>query len=277
MSSSKIKENVKQRYTQIAEQPRGQNASSCCGSGPCCEVDSELFAEDYSKLEGYVPDADLALGCGIPVDIAGIETGHTVIDLGSGAGNDVFVARKLVGEKGRVIGVDMTEAMIAKAKGNNKKMGFGNVEFRLGEIEDLPVANDLADVVVSNCVLNLVPDKTKAFAEILRVLKPGGHFSISDVVLTGDLPAAIAADAAMYAGCIAGAEQKEDYLATIKKAGFTKVEVRKEKKIALPDELLAKFLAPADIAAYRTSGAAILSITVTGVKPAASCCGPSCC
>jgi len=277
MSSSDIKETVKERYTQIAEQPRAQNVSSCCGSGPCSGSEVEIFAENYSKLDGYVPEADLALGCGIPVDVAGIKEGNTVIDLGSGAGNDVFVARRLVGDKGRVIGVDMTEAMIKKAVQNREKLGYTNVEFRLGEIEDLPVGANVADVVVSNCVLNLVPDKGKAFAEILRVLKPGGHFSISDVVLEGELPPSIATDAAMYAGCIAGALQRSDYISTIWAAGFSDVEVKREKRIKLPDDVLAKFLGSDEIRELHESGAAILSITVVANKPKSSGCGCGSC
>jgi SAM-dependent methyltransferase len=277
MDSPEIKQSVKEHYTRIAEQSRSQNASSCCGSGSCCSTDDALLAEDYAKLDGYVREADLGLGCGIPVDVAGIKEGHTVIDLGSGAGNDVFVARRLVGERGKVIGIDMTEAMIRKAVLNKEKLGYANVEFRLGEIEDLPVRAGIADVVVSNCVLNLVPDKAKAFAEIFRVLKPGGHFSISDVVLEGELPPAVATDAALYAGCIAGALQRSEYIATIWAAGFSDVEVKREKRVTIPERVLASLLDASELAALRASGAAVTSITVVATKPAASGCGCGTC
>jgi len=263
MSSSDIKENVKKHYAGIAVQPPSPKASSCCGPTPCgCDSRNADLSDAYSRLPGYVPDADLGLGCGIPVDIAGIKPGDTVLDLGSGGGNDVFVARHLVGETGRVIGVDMTEEMIRKAESNKSKLGYGNVEFRRGEIEDLPVEANTIDVVISNCVLNLVPNKTRAFAEIYRVLKPGGHFSISDIVLTGELPPALAADVAMYAECVAGALQKEDYLARIRAAGFSGVEVQREQRVPMPEETLLKFGTTFEAAHFT-----VWSITVVGQKP----------
>ena len=211
---NEVKEMVKERYGKIAEESLKGNKSSCCEeSSSCCESDSNsVSSSDYSKLKGYNPDADLKLGCGVPTEFAQIKEGDTVIDLGSGAGNDVFVARALTGEKGRVIGIDFTEKMISKARSNNEKLGFDNVEFRYGDIEDLPVIDNFANVIISNCVLNLVPDKKKAFGEIFRVLKPGGHFSVSDIVVSGNLPEKIRAAAEMYAGCIGGAVKKEDYL-----------------------------------------------------------------
>jgi arsenite methyltransferase len=271
-----LKAVVKEKYTAIAGQTREENASSCCGAGKCT-VDYEVFAEDYTRLKGYSADADLALGCGIPTEFAQIRSGDTVIDLGSGAGNDVFVARTLVGENGKVIGIDMTDAMIEKARANNDKLGFNNVEFRLGDIEKLPVTSGKADVIVSNCVLNLVPNKAKAFTEMFRVLKTGGHFSVSDVVVSGNLPPAIRNAAEMYAGCVSGAIDKPLYLELLRKAGFTDVEVKKEKPINLPDETLLQFMSAADVASFRASGATISSITVYGRK--ATCCAPtsSCC
>ncbi|HET9430549.1 MAG TPA: arsenite methyltransferase, partial [Chitinophagaceae bacterium] len=231
---------------------------------------------------GYNPDADLGLGCGLPTEFAKIKEGDTVIDLGSGAGNDAFVARKLAGEKGRVIGIDFTEAMIARARENTEKLGFNNVEFRQGDIEDIPVTANKADVIVSNCVLNLVPNKHKVFGEIYRVLKPGGHFSISDIVLEGELPAKWKEVAELYAGCVSGAIQKKEYLSIIEEAGFTQLTVQKDKPILIPDDILASYFSADEITAFKNSGTRITSITVYAEKPAKDdrkCCEPgsSCC
>lgn len=275
-----VKSMVKEKYAEIAHQSKDQNDASCCGSACGCSVDYAVFSEDYSKLKGYNPDADLGLGCGIPTQFAGIKEGDTVIDLGSGAGNDVFVARSFVGPSGKVIGVDMTEAMIEKARRNNEKLGYVNVEFRLGDIEKLPVTANRSDVVISNCVLNLVPDKNKAFSEIYRVLKPGGHFAISDVVVQGKLPNALISDAEMYAGCVAGALPKEEYLAIIRESGFTNISVKTEKQVVLPDAILLKYLSPAELDQMKSAGTGIKSITVYAEKPAdAPCCSGSstCC
>jgi len=234
------------------------------------------MSDDYSKLEGYNPDADLGLGCGLPTEFAKIKTGDTVIDLGSGAGNDCFVARKLTGEAGKVIGIDFTEAMIAKARDNAEKLGFNNVEFRMGDIEKMPVTADRADVVVSNCVLNLVPNKDNVFKEIYRVLKPGGHFSISDVVLVGELPGKLREAAEMYAGCVSGAIQKDAYLGLIDKNGFKNVVLQKEKAIVIPDDILVNYLSAEEITTFKASKTGIYSVTVYAEKPAA-CCAPGCC
>ena len=236
--------------------------------------------DEYTHLEGYVADADLSLGCGLPTEFAGIKKGDTVIDLGSGAGNDVFVVRAIVGEQGKVIGVDMTKEMIEKAEQNNSKLGYTNVEFRFGDIEDLPLADNLADVVVSNCVLNLVPDKQKAFSEIYRTLKPGAHFCVSDIVVKGELPPELKKSAEMYAGCVAGAIQQEDYLAIIKEAGFINTEIKKTKVIELPDDVLLQYQDKDQLQSYKSSGVGIFSITVVAEKPidkTKGCCDDSCC
>ena len=225
------KELVKEKYSQIAEQSPDTNRQSCCGTGGCDTIDCSVMADDYTSLEGYVADADLGLGCGLPTEFAKIKEGDTVVDLGSGAGNDCFIARKEAGETGQVIGIDFTPAMINKAKENAEKLGFTNVEFRQGDIENMPLAANVADVVVSNCVLNLVPNKQKAFAETFRVLKPGGHFSVSDIVLQGNLPKGLQQSAEMYAGCVSGAIQKEEYLSLIKENGFENILVQKERRI----------------------------------------------
>ncbi len=263
----KIKKLVKEKYSEIAEQGSADKSSSCCCSGACCSSPSYTdFSDDYSTLDGYVREADLGLGCGIPLEFVKIKAGDTVIDLGSGAGNDAFVARKLVGDKGRVIGLDMTEAMIERANINNSKLGYKNVEFHLGDIEKMPFADNIADVVISNCVINLVPDKSRAFMEIFRILKPGGHFSISDIVTTGELPVNIAKAAEMYAGCVAGAIQKAEYLNIMKVCGFVNIAVVKEKNITIPDQVLAQYLKGPEIESFKSNGAKILSITVYGEK-----------
>ena len=218
-TENELKELVKEKYSQIANQSRDQNLSSCCGATSSC-CDNEVYsimADDYTKLEGYNPDADLGLGCGVPTQYAQIKDGDTIIDLGSGAGNDAFIVRRIAGDKGKIIGIDFSEAMITRARNNVEKLGFNNIEFRQGDIENMPVSANKADVIISNCVLNLVPNKENVFKEIFRVLKPKGHFSISDIVLVGELPAKLKQAAEMYAGCVSGAIQKNEYLAIIKK------------------------------------------------------------
>ncbi|MBM2815467.1 MAG: Methyltransferase protein [Ignavibacteria bacterium] len=268
MNSDEIKQLVKEKYGYIAL--NSIKPESSCGCG-CSDKDYpglnyKIIDDEYHTLEGYIPDADLNLGCGLPTEFANIRIGDTVLDLGSGAGNDVFVARQIVGETGKVIGVDMTDEMLAKANANNSKIGFRNVEFRKGEIESLPVEDNSFDVVISNCVLNLVPDKSKAFSEVYRVLKFGGHFCISDIVLNGELPEGLREAAEMYVGCISGALEKDDYLNKIKGSGFRKIEIRKEEKLGFPDELLLRFINSDELETFKKSGSAAYSITVYGEK-----------
>ena len=280
-NESQLKELVREKYSAIAEQPKDQNAASCCGATSACCGDS-IMADDYSKLEGYNPDADLGLGCGLPTEFAKMKEGDTVIDLGSGAGNDAFIARRIVGEGGKVLGIDFTEAMISRARANAEKLGYNNVEFRLGDIDSMPVTANHADVIVSNCVLNLVPNKHKVISEIFRVLKPGAHFSISDIVLEGTLPARWKEVAELYAGCVSGAIQKQEYLEIIKEAGFTNVLLQKEKEISIPDDILENYLSAEEIGIYKKGNTKITSITVYAEKPARddrNCCEPGsgCC
>lgn len=289
---NQLKTLVRESYSRVAGQGYDQNASSCCGSGPSLStVDSAVMAESYANLEGYLPEADLGLGCGLPTQFAQIRPGDVVIDLGSGAGNDAFVARHETGPTGKVIGVDFTPAMIDRARRNAEARGFNNVEFRPGDIDAMPVSDAVADVVVSNCVLNLVPDKPAVFREMFRVLKPGGHFSVSDIVLVGELPDEIKGAAELYAGCVSGAIDQEEYLGGLREAGFQNLNLQKAKPISLPDEILSRYLDAGQLAAFRASGAGVVSITVYGEKPGekrlstpaaaakAACCGPdsTCC
>lgn len=268
MKAEDIKRVVQEKYGEIANQSLLMNQSSCCSPSNCCgEVGISMIGDEYQNIKGYNPDADLGLGCGLPTEFAGIEKGNHVLDLGSGAGNDCFVARALVGDQGRVTGLDFTDAMLEKARKNVEKLGFTNVEFVKGDIESMPLPDSVYDVVISNCVLNLVPDKGKAFAQIYRILKPGGHFCISDVVLNGTLPEKLQKAAELYVGCVSGAIQKPKYLQIIENSGFSDIQIRKEKQIGVPDQILANFLSPKELEAFRNSGTGIFSITVTGSKP----------
>lgn len=275
-TSEQLKDLVRQKYSEIALQEKDVNQSSCCGSGCCSTEVYNIMTDDYTTVEGYNPEADLGLGCGLPTQFAKIRKGDTVIDLGSGAGNDCFIARNETGEDGRVIGIDFTSAMIEKARANVQKLGYSNVEFRQGDIENMPVSSNIADVIVSNCVLNLVPDKDKVFKEIFRVLKPNGHFSISDVVLVGDLPDALRKDAEMYAGCVSGAIQKDAYLDLISANGFSNITVQKSKPIIIPDDILKNYLNEEEIKNFKEGNTGIFSITVYAEK-SKSCCGSDCC
>ncbi|RIV21148.1 methyltransferase domain-containing protein [Fibrisoma montanum] len=273
-TGEQLKEIVRQKYSDIAgaDSPKGVAVDCGCGPTSCCgpaQTGSDytiLMADEYTDLSGYVADADLGLGCGLPTQFAQIKPGDVVVDLGSGAGNDCFVARAETGESGRVIGLDMTEKMIERARQNAEALHYTNVEFVLGDIEAMPLPNDLADVVVSNCVMNLVPDKARAFAETFRILKPGGHFSISDIVLRGDLPQGLQQDAELYAGCVAGAIQKDTYLDLVAGAGFKNITIQKEKEIKLPNELLMNYLTLDELRTYKQQQRGIFSITVYAEK-----------
>ncbi|MEO8232847.1 MAG: arsenite methyltransferase [Ignavibacteriota bacterium] len=258
-----VKKVVKEKYAEIAV---SSSRKCCCGSSNSKIVDYTIMRDKYDHLDGYVAEADLGLGCGLPTEYAGIKKGDTVVDLGSGAGNDVFVARAIVGDEGKVIGVDFTNEMLIKANTNLDKLGYKNVEFKLGEIEALPLEGNSADVVVSNCVLNLVPDKQKAFNEINRILKPGAHFCVSDIVIKGELHPELKKSAAMYAGCVAGAVQQEEYLGIISDAGFENIDIKKTKTIELPDEVLNEYLNPTQLDEFKENQVGIFSITVVGYK-----------
>jgi SAM-dependent methyltransferase len=264
--SEELREIVREKYAEIATADAAEN-QACCTPACCTDGNKNSMADSYEGMPGYVPEADLGLGCGLPTEFAEIKKGDTVVDLGSGAGNDCFIARAETGESGKVIGVDMTAEMIKRARQNVESLGFTNVEFRLGEIENLPVRDNEADVVVSNCVLNLVPDKASAFNEIYRILKPGGHFSISDVVLEGELPPSLLKVAELYAGCVSGAVSKSEYLNLIKDSGFTNVRIQKEKPIELPEEYLATYLKPEEMELVRKNNPRIESISVYAEKP----------
>ncbi len=278
-TENEIKEMVKQKYSEIALQDKDENAASCCGASVCSDEVYNIMTDSYEELPGYNKDADLGLGCGLPTAFAKIKNGDTVIDLGSGAGNDCFVARHETGAEGKVIGIDFSPAMLNKARQNADKRGFNNVEFREGDIENMPVADAVADVIVSNCVLNLVPNKGAVVADIYRVLKPGGHFSISDVVLVGVVSDALRNQAEMYAGCVTGAIQRDDYLKIIEETGFKNITVQKEKRIDIPKDILEKHVSAEDAQSFLSGEIGVFSVSVYAEKPAEekACCGPDCC
>jgi SAM-dependent methyltransferase len=259
MKPSELKLIVQEKYGKIALSDETTFGSCCCTPGCCSSEGISTFNESYDHLDGYVPDADLSLGCGVPVDYAGIRTGDRILDLGSGAGNDCFVARSLAGETGHVTGLDFTEPMLRKAEENREKLGYTNVEFIRGDIEEMPLPDNSYDVVLSNCVLNLVPDKEKAFSEIFRVLKSGGHFCVSDVVVMGTLSEKARSDAELYAGCVSGASTMDEYLGFIRQSGFSDIMIHKEKRIQMPDGVL-----DSD---DEHQGNGVYSITVSAIKP----------
>jgi len=230
-SAKEIKEAVKERYTAIAESKScgcgcgcGSEESGCCGGGDPRQA-AELIGYNVEELEDIPEEAMLGLGCGSPVAHVGLKPGETVLDLGSGGGIDVFLAAKKVGAKGRVIGVDMNETMIKRAGEAAEEYGFENVEFRLGEIEELPVEDGTIDAIISNCVINLSPDKPRVFREAHRVLKPGGRITVSDIVTEGGIPEEIRRDLDSWASCVAGALPQEEYLKHIEAAGFNKSKI----------------------------------------------------
>ena len=250
-----VRQSVRATYAAVA---RGE-ALSCCGPSDCgdgASTDINMIGDAYEGVDGYVEAADLKLGCGLPVEHAGLAPGQTVLDLGAGAGLDAFIARRVVGESGTVLGVDFTPEMVARARQNAAALGYANVRFEHGDIEALPFEDGTVDVVVSNCVLNLVPDKARAFAEAFRVLRPGGHVCVSDVVSRGDLPASVRTSAELYAGCVAGALDREVYLGVVADAGFEGIEVMAELPIDLPTGLLPD-----------GAQAALLSVTVRASRP----------
>ncbi len=261
-----IKSVVKNKYSEIA---KDSGNSECCGPACGCSSTSEdytVFQDDYSHLKGYVAEADLGLGCGLPTEYAGIKKGDTVVDLGSGAGNDAFVVRAIIGDEGKVVGIDFTEEMLKKADKNKEKSGYENIEFKFGDIENIPLKNNFADVVISNCVLNLVPDKKRAFSEIFRILKPGGHFCISDVVIKGEMTEELKRSAELYAGCVSGALNVDEYLGIVEQSGFKNSDVKKNKKIELPEDLLKRNLTAEGLDEYKKNLKGIFSITVVGYK-----------
>jgi SAM-dependent methyltransferase len=263
-----VRTRVRERYGAIAREAESRSAPSCCSANTAPDG-LNVIGDAYQGVAGHVSDADLNLGCGVPTQHAALKPGETVLDLGSGAGNDVFIARHEIGADGRVIGVDMTPDMISRARANARKQGFDNVEFRLGEIEHLPVEDSVIDAIISNCVLNLLPDKAPAFFEMFRVLRPGGRFCVSDIVATGRLPEGVREAAELYVGCVASALPEKEYLALINTAGFEGVRNAKEQPISLPDEALTPHMSANEVAAFRASGAQLKSVTVLGTKPPA--------
>ncbi len=264
---------VRDKYAAIAAtRPAVGQGPSGCGSGEQVSLAgiSQLYSmvgESYAGIEGHEVAADLGLGCGIPTRLAALAAGETVVDLGSGAGNDAFVARAAVGAEGRVIGLDFTDEMIASARSIAAERGFDNVEFVHGEIEAMPLAGDIADIVISNCVLNLVPDKRRAFEEMFRIIRPGGRFCVSDVVVDGPFLPGVRESLEAYVGCIGGAIERELYLELLGEAGFVEIEIAAEHRIAPPREILSKAFDRATIDAYHAGKSQIASVTVRGRKP----------
>lgn len=267
MKADDLKLVVKEKYGAVANQSLLLSQQGCCGTTGCCtDLEISMIGDEYNDVKGHFADADLGLGCGIPTQFAGIKEGDSVLDLGAGAGNDCFVARSIVGENGKVTGIDFTDAMIEKAKINLAKTGYKNIEFVQGDIEEMPLPDSSFDVIISNCVLNLVPDKNRAFVEIMRVLKPGGHFCVSDVVIKGELPETLRKDAEMYAGCVSGALQMNEYLQIIKTQGFKNVIIHKQKQIVIPEKVLANYLKPDELKVFQQGESGIFSITISGYK-----------
>jgi SAM-dependent methyltransferase len=263
MKTNDIRETVRERYGKVAETAQGE-PQGCCGTGCGCGTTVTLEELGYSAEQraSVHTGSDLGLGCGNPLGHAAVKPGETVLDLGSGAGIDAFLASREVGPTGRVLGVDMTASMLSRARDNAVKGAFTNVEFRLGEIENLPVADLTVDLIISNCVVNLSPDKPRVFREALRVLRPGGRAVLSDLVLVSPLPEAVRNSVEAYVGCVAGASMKDDYLAQMREAGFERVEVLEEKQYG------AAAFGPDQEAAAATVRA-VRSVKVRAFKPAA--------
>ena len=275
MKEDKIKKAVREGYARIAKQ-----GSSCCPSTASCCGGTDL-AQDISQNIGYTEEelkaapkgANLGLGCGNPLALASVKSGETVLDLGSGAGFDCFLAANRVGKNGRVIGIDMTPEMVERARENARQGNYPNIEFRLGEIENLPVADSSVDVIISNCVINLAPDKGKVFSEAFRVLKPGGRLMISDIVLLKELPDFIKSSIEAYIGCLSGAIMRDEYLAAIKAAGFQEVAVVDESSFPIEcmanDPTARAIIESLEIplAAVKEVAGSVASIKVYGIKP----------
>jgi len=275
MEKIKIKSIVRKQYGAIASLGGdccGPKASCCGDAVPSAKI-SKNIGYSEADLAGIPEGADLGLGCGNPVAMAALQEGETVLDLGSGAGIDCFLASKKVGESGRVIGVDMTPEMLEKARTNSEKFNYRNVEFRLGEIENLPVADNTVDAVISNCVINLSPDKARVFAEAFRVLRPGGRIMVSDIALKKKLPEAFAESISAYVGCVAGALLTEDYIGCIENAGFNDIKIVNESNFPgegwSNDPILKSIIKETGLSkqTLRETAGSIVSIKVFAKKP----------
>jgi arsenite methyltransferase len=276
MKEEEIKRYVRDRYARAADQGTSccQPTSSCCGGARDTDIISKSIGYTDQELKMVPEGANLGLGCGNPLALASLREGETVLDLGSGAGFDCFLAARQVGKSGKVIGVDMTPEMLDKARGNAKKGEFTNVEFRLGEIENLPVADNQVDMVISNCVINLAPAKKRVFQEAFRVLKPGGRMMVSDIVLKKELPEEIKTSVAAYTACVAGAETRENYLEAIRGAGFQEIRILDER--VFPTQVLANDPTAQEIVKNlkltpqkaRELGESVISVKVSAIKPA---------
>ena len=267
-----LKKSIQEKFAVIVDQAENVEDEEACGCGSGCGCGSSASAtlsEDYTDTAGYHPFADLGLGCGMPVEYARIKSGDTVLDLGSGAGNDCFVARELVGSQGKVIGVDITDRMIGKARKNAELAGYNNVEFRAGDIEDLPVSDKTAHVILSNCSLNLVPDKARAIREAYRALKHHGQLCVSDIFTKGDFPKGLKMDADMYYGCMAGTLTLEEGLKMLGECGFEEITVHNIRKIELPDAMLHYYLPPEQAKEFREGEPGMYAVTLSAAKP---CC-----
>jgi len=263
--SESIKKAIQARYNEIASEiPSGAFSRE---NLLACQAEQLPFSIDYSKEPGYEAELDLKLGCGIPTASADIKEGDAVLDLGCGVGNDSFLALKKVGPTGKVIGIDIAPGMVELASKHATRLGITNIEFREGDLESLPLESNSIDVVISNCTINMVPDKAKVFSEIFRVLKPGGHFSISDIVLRAPLPEDLKKVPELYAGCVAGTELKDSYLDYISLAGFEAVRISLEKNLIVPVEQLEKFLPGTVVHSLSEQSSSLVSVTLLGDKP----------
>ena len=265
MNNLHNKEQIQERYNKLALSPKITRGCGCKPMDPS-EKQFTITSEAYESTKGYVEEADLGIGCGLPVQHAGIKKGDTVIDLGSGAGNDCFVAREVAGVEGRVIGIDFAHNMITRARANAQRRGLTNVDFIEADIEQIPMQDETAEVVISNCVLNLIPNKKRVFNEIYRLLKPNGHFCVSDIVVNGHFPEAFINEASLYAGCIATAIQEDDYLRYIEGAEFKNIRIVRRKRVDIPKEAIDTHLNKEQIEKLCNGEIGIYSITVMGEK-----------